>query len=425
MWSKTVQPHTAKISKRVVDAFPIPQAGETVLWDTEIKGFGVRVYATGRKVYILRYRRGQQQRTSTIGTHGSPWRPEQARTKAQLLLAEIITGGDPASDKKAERKAMTVGKLIDAYLSDGPATKPAKRASTWETDRSNLERHLRPLLGSRLADEVSKADAAKAIQAITDGKTDRTVNTGPRGVARISGGAGTARRTRITAAAMFAWGIEHELIKTNPFAAIKLAAAPLKERDLSPTELKAIWDALALHEAEHRINPTFADAIRLLMLTGARKSEILGLRWTEVDLGRRMLTLPPERTKAGGKTGERRIRLSSEAAAILARRHHTSDGEQVFPGLKGGQHATGVLRPFKRVCEAAGLKGVRIHDLRHSYASALVSNGVSLPIIAKALGHSGTRATERYAHLGDDPIQAAAAQVADLVFNATQPANAA
>lgn len=417
--------HSAKITKRSVDALPLPESGENRLWDTEVKGFFVRAYPTGRKVYAVRYRRGTAQRIHTIGRHGSPWAPEQARQEAERVLANVLNGGDPAAEKQAQRKALTVSGLIDAYLADGPATKPDKRASTWAIDASNLNRHIRPLLGSRLADEVSKADAARAIRDIAEGKTAKIEKTRKRGVARVTGGAGTASRTRITVAAMYAWGIEHGLVQTNPFRGVRLPPRPVKERFLSPKEMRALWDALERLEKAGEMNPAFADAIRLLMLTGARKSEILGLRWSEVNLGRRVLTLPPERTKAGGKTGERRIKLSAQAAAILARRHHTSTSEYVFPAAVGQGHADGLRKPFLKACAAAGLSDVRIHDLRHSYASALVASGHSLALIAKALGHSGTRVTERYAHLADDPLEAAATEVAELVFGPPKAANAA
>jgi integrase len=223
---------------------------------------------------------------------------------------------------------------------------------------------------------------------------------------------------------MFAWGIEHGRVRTNPFASVRLAAAPVKERFLSPKEMKALWDALQALESTKEIAPAFADIIRMLMLTGARKTEITGLRWSEVDLGRRRLTLPPERTKAGGRNGARHIRLSPKAATILARRHDQSEGDYVFPSARSEGHAVGVRRPFLVACKAAGMTDLRIHDLRHSYASALASNGQSLPMIAKALGHAGTRATERYAHLADDPLHAAACEVADLIFN-SGAANAA
>ena len=415
---------TAKITKRAVDALDLPTTGESRLWDTEIKGFFVRAYPTGRKVYALRYKRGTVQRIFTIGRHGSPWTPEQARAKAVDVLADIHAGVDPAAEKRAE-KHMTVSALIDLYLTDGPATKPAKRATTWENDGSNLKCHIGPLLGTHVADDITKGDAAKSIRDITEGRTARIEKTRKRGVARVTGGAGVARRTLITTKAMYAWGIEHGHVRTNPFTSVRLTAAPVKERFLSPKELKLLWDTLQALETAKEIDPTFADIIRLLMLTGARKTEISGLRWSEVDLGRRLLTLPPERTKSGGRNGERRIPLSDVPATILARRHDASDSEYVFPSGRSNGHAIGVRRPFKRACAAAGLTNVRVHDLRHSYASVLVAAGHSLPLIGKALGHASTRTTERYAHLSDDPMQAAASEVADLVFAPANTANAA
>jgi integrase len=133
--------------------------------------------------------------------------------------------------------------LIDRYLEDGPATKPAKRASTWAIDGSNLKRHIRPLLGRRIANSVTRSEAARAVQDITEGKTAMVEVTKLRGRARVTGGAGTARRTRTTAAAMFAWGVEHGLIKNNPFAGVKLTAPPVRERFLSREEAGQLLDA--------------------------------------------------------------------------------------------------------------------------------------------------------------------------------------
>lgn len=182
---------------------------------------------------------------------------------------------------------------------------------------------------------------------------------------------------------------------------------------------------LATLEAAGEVSKTFGDAIRLLLLTGARKTEVLGLRWSEVDLGRLTLTLPPERTKAGGKTGERRIALSPAAAAILAERRKLASGEFVFPSDKGEGHAIGLRRAFVKVRDAAGQPGLRIHDLRHSYASLLIASGESLFLVGKALGHTSARTTERYAHLADDPLQAAADRVARMLAQAQPlaPAN--
>lgn len=414
-----------KLTKRAVDASEAPQAGERVVWDTEDRGFALRLYAptakspSGRKVYVVRYRRGAGASWFTIGEHGAPWTPDAARERARDVLVAVAAGRDPAAAKREARVAMSVAALIDLYLSDGPATKPSKRASTWANDGSNLNRHVRPLMGRKLASEVTQAEAARAVRDIAVGKTAAVVKTGVRGLARVTGGEGVARRTRTAAAALWAWGLEHGHIKgANPFAAVKLGAAPERERFLSREEAGAFLDAVGSREAAGLLSGTFADALRLLLLTGARKTEVLGLRWAEVDFGRKLATLPPERTKAGGKTGARRIHLSAPAMSILARRRLTCEALEVserspyvFPGARGEGHATGLRRAFLPVCKAAGLEGVRLHDLRHSFASFALADGASLFLIGKALGHANARTTERYAHLSGDPLADLAAAV--------------
>lgn len=426
---------TAKITKRAVDAVETPPEGaETWLWDTELKGFFLRAYRSGRKVYGVKCRVSGRQRIYTIGVHGSPWTPDSARNDpekgAKEALRRAQAGEDPNAPKRAAREALTVAELIDRYVGEEPgggrATKPAKRASTWMNDASNLNRHIRPLLGRKIANHVTKADALRVMRDITEGKTAKDEKTGPHGRARVRGGDSAARRTKLTAAAMFAWGVEHGLVTANPFKGIKLAMAPVRERFLSKAEAAALLDAIAELRAEKGLSDVFAGALRLLLLTGARKTEILGLRWSEVNIGRKQLTLPPERTKAGGSTGERRIILSPPALAILAEsgaavdelrqeakvaRKTYVEPEFVFPAARGEGHAIGLRKAFSTVCERAKLTGLRIHDLRHSFASFAVADGASLFLIGKLLGHANARTTERYAHLSGDPLQDAAAMV--------------
>ncbi len=427
----------ARIGKRTVDAVKKPASGEVRLWDTGIKGFFLRVYSTDRRVYALKYRTGPVQRIFTIGVHGSPWTPDEARDAAEAALRRIGDGEDPASEKKEARTALTVSALVDAYLADGPATKPAKRATTWANDGSNLKRHIAPLLGRRLAMTVTKADAARALSDIVAGKTAVDEKTKLRGRARVTGGDSAARRTRMTAAAMYAWGLEHGLIKgANPFASVRLAAAPVRERFLSREEAGRMLDAITVLEADKSLSNTFGDALRLLLLTGARKTEILGLRWSEIDFERKSLILPPERTKAGGKTGERRIVLSPPALTILSARQ-AADKERleaaerdrkpieaspyVFRAYRGDGPAVGVRKAFAKVCKAAKLPGVRIHDLRHSFASFAIADGASLFLVGKLLGHANARTTERYAHLSGDPLQDAAALVGRRIMGEPNP----
>jgi integrase len=312
-------------------------------------------------------------------------------------------------------------------LADGPAAKLAKRATTWKIDAANLNRHIRPILGNKVANAVTKADATRAVRDIASGKTAIDEKTGPRGRARVTGGEATARRTAAVASAMFAWGTEYGLVATNPFAGIKLNRAPVRERFLSKDEAVRFLDAITDLEERFALSETFADTLRLLLLTGARKTEILGLRWPEVDQLRNALVLPPERTKAGGKTGERRISLSAPALEILCRRRATSDAEMpateslfVFPAARGEGHAIGLRRAFTKVRAGANLKGLRIHDLRHSFASFAVADGASLFLIGKLLGHANARTTERYAHLSNDPLKDAANQIGRTIMGGTK-----
>jgi integrase len=427
---------SGKITKRSVDAVTAPAEGRTHLWDTDVKGFFLRVYPGGRRVYALKYRVGRVQRTYTIGVHGSPWTAEEARDEAIDALGRIRDGEDPAAEKKAAREALTVAELVDAYLRDGPATKPAKRESTWANDASNLRRHVIPLAGRKIASMVSKADAARVIAQIIEGKTATDEKTKKRGRAIVKGGAGVARRTRMAAAAAYAWGLEHGLIQgANPFASVKLAAAPVRERFLSREEAGRMLDAIAELEAGQELSTTFGNALRLLLLTGARKTEILGLRWSEIDFERKSLLLPPERTKAGGKTGERRIILSPPALAILAARQSAEKtrleaaeragkpadaSPYVFRAYRGEGPATGLRKAFTQVCAAAQLDGVRIHDLRHSFASFAIADGASLFLVGKLLGHANARTTERYAHLSGDPLQDAAALIGRRLMPAAE-----
>lgn len=416
----------AKLTKRTVDAASPPESGELWIWDTDLKGFFLRVRPSGRKVYAVRYRLGSTQNTFTIGPHGSPWTPDTARAAAFKALERVRDGEDPTTKKREAREALSVGALIDAYLEDGPATKPNKRASTWEIDRSNLNRHVRPLLGRKLADGITQADAARAVRDIASGKTATDEKTKARGRARVTGGDGTARRTRTTAAAMYAWGIEQGLIKTNPFAGVKLAAPPVKERFLSDAEAAQLLEKLAELETSNALSRTFADAARLLLLSGARKTEILGLKWSEIDWERNALKLPPIRTKSGGKTGERRIILSAPALALLERRRKAqaravkdaadagepiTPSPYVFPASRGEGHATGIRKALMKAVEAANIDPLRVHDLRHSFASFAIADGASLFLVGKLLGHASTRTTERYAHLAGDPLQDAVAAV--------------
>jgi integrase len=205
---------------------------------------------------------------------------------------------------------------------------------------------------------------------------------------------------------MFGWAVEQGLAATNPCLGVRRAKAEPRTRFLTRAETDALIAALADMEREHVLLPAHADAIRLLLLTGARKSEILGLRWSEIDLERRWIKLPAVRSKTGAREP---IRLAEASVDILLRQKRNTDF--VFPADSTAGHMIGLPRAWERVRARAGLDDVRLHDLRHNVASVAVSQGASLYLTGKMLGHRNAATTQRYAHVADDPLQ----RVVDLV----------
>lgn len=401
-----------RITKRLVDAtLPRTNGSDVRVWDSEIKGFALRVRPSGGKTYQVFYRHNGEQRWSTIGRHGSPWTPETARTKAAEILRDVALGQDPHAQKIRRRADMTVAELVDHYLKEGPVDKPNKRASSWETDRSNLQRHAKPLLGRKRVNNVTMSDVASFQRDVAEGKSYADVRTKKRGRAIVRGGPGTARRSVDTIAAMFNWARKRGLMETNPARDVEKFKTEAKERFLTQEEMTTLFDTLQSMDRDGAVNTLHVSAIRLLALTGCRKSEIIGLRWHEIDWNRRMIALPHLRSKTGAK----RVPISSAAIAELNKIPRIED--HVFPAGKSGKspHIVGLQRSWEKVRARAKLSGVRLHDLRHTFASMAVDAGESLYVVQKALGHKRASTTERYAHLRDDPVRAMVERLGDRI----------
>lgn len=420
---------TTRISKRTVDALEPPLKGEVWIWDDTVKGFFVRVYPSGRKTYALKYRIGKKQAIFTIGSHGSPWTPEQARAAAISALEGVRRNVCPAAHKAALKQALTVSELIERYLEEGPLVKPDKRKSSWDTDASNLKRHIKPLLGGEIATNLTKHKAARALGDIAKGSTATIEKSDKaRGKAIVKGGQGIATRVKAVASAMYSWGIEAGLVTDNPFKSIKMPTQATKERFLSVEEANAFLRALNDLVAMGEIQNVYADAIRILLTTGARKTEIAALRWNEINWSQQSLILPPDRTKAGGKTGTRRVTLMPIAISILRTRMDEAEGQNIEKSpyvftsprtaLTTGGPIVGIRRIFLKVCERAGIKDIRLHDLRHSFASFAIGQGTSLFSVSKLLGHASSRTTERYAHLADQSLRGVVDDVGLLLTSA-------
>ena len=392
-----------KITKRAVDALALKKGTEVVLWDQEVRGFGIRARAGGAKTYILHYRAGTGRRAPlrklTIGKHGSPWTPNKARTEAKRLLGLIASGEDPAERRATERKAFTVAELCDLYLGEGATH---KKPSTLKADLGRIVHHIKPLLGQVRVDKVARADVERILIDVKAGKTAAPKpNEDERRPGKIAtGGGGVAAQCVTLMSTLLAFAVARGLRSDNPARGVKKPPVRKMERFLSEEEIARLAVALAA-ESSRTGNPYAAAAIKLLLLTGGRRGEILGLQWQHVDFERQCLRLPDS------KTGAKIIYLNAPALEILAGLPRISTNPFVIPGRGQAKPLVGIDKFWFCVRASAGLKGVRLHDLRHSFASMGVLGGLGLPVIGAILGHKHAATTARYAHLSADPIRAA------------------
>lgn len=399
-----------RISKRTVDSL---KPGN-IVWDSVVTGLAVRCQKKA-KVFTLKYRFAGQQQWYSIGKHGSPWTVDDARTEAKRLLGLVADGVNPAEVKDYESKDITVSALCDMYLAEAPTlllkrkNRP-KKASTIAIDRSNIESHIKPLIGKRQIRSITKNDVERMQQDIARGETaTKGVKTRPRGRAVVKGGPATAARSVKVLGAVYTYSIDKKgLLKENPVNGVVVAETKNRERFLSTEELARLGGALEASEKEG-VNPTAIAAIRALIFTGARRNEILGLRWKWCDFERRQIRLPESKTDA--KT----IPLAAPALDLLSSLPRIQGNPFVFPAASASGHFVGLRKIWEQIRARAGLDDVRIHDLRHSFASVAVAGGDSLYLVGKVLGHRQAKTTEKYAHLSDDPVLAVAERAANTI----------
>ena len=371
-----------KLTKRVVEEVS-PAEKDVILRDKMLPGFGCKITPKGRRSYFLYYRtRDHRERRPLIGVHGQIT-CEQARDIASRWLAEIANGGDPGGERRAQRNAETFEDFARRYMKDFAPNK--KKASSIETDRINLNKHIIPALGPLRVSAITRADVVRLHQRMKDrpGAANRTL-------ALLSHMMNVAEK----------WGVRPD--GTNPCRHVDKYPQRRRERFLSEKELAHLAAVLTEIELAQSELPSVVPAIRLLLFTGARRSEILTLRWEYVDLDGQCLRLPDS------KTGAKVIYLPPAALEVLAGLEQQEGNPYVIVGGKPGTHLVNLQKPWRRIRKRAGLEDVRIHDLRHSFASMAVAGGLSLPVIGALLGHSQPATTARYAHLADDPLKQAA-----------------
>lgn len=398
----------ARISKRVVDA-ERPGAKPAFTWDSTLPGFGLLVLPSGAKSYVYQYRTAEgRTRRATIAKVGT-LTPDQARTIAEAHAATVKAGGDPLENKATARTALTVGDLLDRYLASGRFAEKAD--TTRPIDRGRIDRHLRPLLNTRHVHKLQAEDVRRAFAAIRDGKTATRLKTGKRGLARVTGGEGAARMAIRLLRAVFSWGVAEKLIAHNPAAGVSTGADGAREAVLEPDDYQRLFETLTAMEAEHRLRPAAADAIRLIAMTGARRGEIAGLLWSHVDLKGGRIVIPAAAHKTGRSTGKARvIHLPAAAREIIARQ---PEGEGFVFAPAKGEGALALSKPWRAVRAEAKLpEGIGLHGLRHSLASLLAVGGAGAPEIMQSLGHTQLRTVARYIHFADQARTALAERAA-------------
>lgn len=389
IWSLQKGQIMPKLTKRILDTVPIPTKGDTILWDTEIRGFGCRIWPSGRKIFFVRYRAARGRRRYTIGPYGV-LTVEEARTRAARTLADVYRGEDPAAAKRVETLAPTVTVLAQRYLTDHAELE--KKPRSIAEDRRNLHLHILPLLGHLPVHLITTADC----------------NTLRRKLAKTPI---AANRCRALLSTMFnlaeTWGLRPK--HSNPAADVPSYKERKRQRFMTLEELSRLGQAL--EDAEGWGHPSAVPAIRFLLLTGCRLREALTLQWEDIRVADRVARL------RDSKTGPRPLYLSEDAMTLLQSLPHKS--EWVFPGRRKEKPLSTLQKVWQRVRTDAGIsEDVRIHDLRHSFASLGAQAGVNMLFIKDLLGHERMTTTERYTHAGTDPVKHAAVIIGKLVGTA-------
>ncbi len=370
-----------KLSKSVVEKTE-PLETDVVVWDEALPGFGVRIKPSGIRSYIVQYRNrltGASKRM-TIGQHGPLLTFDQAKRQARTILADAMRGLDPAEAQRLARGAPTVRDLAADYVERHAV--PNKRPKGVKDDRAMLEKVILPKLGKRKVAEITRRD----IEALHIARADRPYR---------------ANRVLALLSKMFNLAVEWGWRPNNPARGVKRFQEEKRDRWLRDQELKRLWRVLENHP-----NRRAANAIQLQLLTGARLGEVLNARREAFDLERGVWTKPSHQTK---QRKTEHVPLSPQALDLITTilGEHGPDEPWLFPGNVPGQPLKDIKKFWSGIMRQAGFEGYRRHDNRHTYASHLVSGGLSLEVVGRLLGHTSPETTQRYAHLADDPLRRA------------------
>lgn len=365
------------ITDKLVKKIPTPTAPRQVrIYDERLPGFGVRVTASGKKSFILNYTCRGRERRITIGST-SAWSVVAARERAAKLKQAADAGDDPMKERLLDRSRKTIGQLWSRYSDE---VLPSKRPKTIETEESMWRRLILPEIGSLFVDDLRSEDVDalhRRVSKCTPVQANRCVS--------------SLRH-------VFNKAVRWKLIAVNPVVGVQKNVEVPRERYLSEDEKRRFLSALRRRPVD-----SSSLAITFIMLTGCRKGEAFVATWDEVDLEAGIWTKPSSHTK---QKRVHRVPLSSGAREILATARTLGGTNYVFPGANGG-HLSDPKKAFRAICHEAGIENFRLHDLRHCFASSLISDGFELTTIGKLLGHTQVSTTLRYSHLADDPLRRA------------------
>ena len=372
-----------QLTQKRVDALKTPvDKGEVNLWDGSLTGFGVRALRSGGKNFSVKYR----------NKHGAPRRISlgnvairplaEAREEARQILAAVARGEDPSADRAESKKAVLVSELAERYLREHADAHKKKRSR--DEDRRFLEKILLPRWGHKAVESITRKDAAKLHHELRQTPI-------------------TANRVLALVSKMFslaeAWGLRPDA--SNPCRHVRRNREDRRDRYLSNEELARLGVVLAEAEKNNTESPSVILALRLLLLTGARKTEVLDLRWDQVDIETGTLAL------SDSKTGKKRIVLGAAAREVLEHAPRLAGNPFVCFGKLSGQRLVGLQKAWERIRKKAGIADVRIHDLRHSFGAVAASSGMSLVVIGGLLHHTQAATTLRYSHVQQDPLREA------------------
>jgi integrase len=379
-----------KITKRLVEAIE-PENKDVIVRDSELKGFLCKITPKGKRVYLLYYRtKDGRERRPVIGTHGNIT-CDQAREIAKEWLGEVSKGNDPSFEKQNNKINFTINDLSEKYLTD--YAKIHKKGYSVTIDKVHLKNDILPRLGKIKLNSLTSKDVIDFHYSLKEKPI-----AGNRCLALISKMLNLAEK----------WGLRADAGSLCKH--IDKYPENKRERFLSMEEIEKLFDALKEAEINKTELISSISAIRLLLLTGCRLSEILTLKWEYIDIENFRINFPDS------KTGRKTIYISPYAIDILNSIEKKPNNPYVIYGKVEGSHLINLRKPWCRIRKRAGLDDdVRIHDLRHSFASIGAASGLSLPIIGALLGHSQVRTTARYAHLVGDPLREAASKIGQRI----------